>query len=202
MMSPTYSLPWNSGKSAGGNTSKSSNASMRSPMGSSSNRHFGSSSHDQEDSAFHDETDYHEYSNPASSYESFSHPANRPANFATNGGKVANGNLNGSSDSCLSSPCPDYEEVDPQTQEPLVTSTMTSRAQRTKGLVYNLASEGIFSQRDGFDLDSDPITKEKIMHSLIFCIHKVRTRIMKRVFFITKALIASTDYCDRGFVTL
>ena len=171
-MSPTYSLPWNTNKSASGNTSKSSNASMRSPMG--SNKQFGgSSSHDQEDSAFHDETDYHEYSNPASSYESFSHPANRPADFATNSHNNNKNNLNGSSDSCLSSPCPDYEEVDPQTQEPLVTSTMTSRAQRTKGLVYNLASEGIFSQRDGFDLDSDPITKEKIMHSLIFCIHKV-----------------------------
>ncbi|TRY79633.1 hypothetical protein TCAL_12385 [Tigriopus californicus] len=96
----------------------------------------------QEDSAFHEPEYSNEYSNPES-YHSYNH----------------------GSESCQSSPCPDYEEVDPQFLK------------KTKGLVYNLASEGIFQcqkNKDGtgINLDNDPITKEKIMQSMIYCIHK------------------------------
>ena len=122
-----------------------------------------------------------------------------------------------------SSPCPDYEEVDPvQVQRLRDALNLSSprvrndapKKKRTSivtngGLVYNLASEGIFSptQKNGdfnfiatnpntnyFHLSSshhknqqafldaatnasansnDPLAKEKIMNSSIFCIHKV-----------------------------
>ena len=126
-------------------------------------------------------------------------------------------------DGDYSSPCPDYEEVDPvqihrlreslQLSSPRVTNDMPQK-KRTSivtngGLVYNLASEGIFSptqknanfsfiatnpntsylrlsnshqQNQQSFLEAtaaatatvdDPITKEKIMKSNIFCIHKV-----------------------------
>lgn len=64
-------------------------------------------------------------------------------------------------------PCPDYEEVRERSSGRLA----------MKGLVYNLASEGIFkaegaSEEVSFGR-SDPRTKEKIMSSEIYCIHKV-----------------------------
>ena len=122
-----------------------------------------------------------------------------------------------------SSPCPDYEEVDHVQVQRLresiqlssprlktdITQTKRTSIVTNGGLVYNLASEGIFSptHRNGnfnfiatnpntnyFRLSnshiqnqkafleaastatgnaSDLVTKEKIMKSSIFCIHKV-----------------------------
>lgn len=122
-----------------------------------------------------------------------------------------------------SSPCPDYEEVDPvqvqRLRDALNLSSPrvrngTPKKKRTSivtngGLVYNLASEGIFSptqKNADFSFiatnpntnyyhlsnshhknqqafieaataastnSNDPVAKEKIMKSNIFCIHKV-----------------------------
>ena len=120
-----------------------------------------------------------------------------------------------------SSPCPDYEEVDPmqiqrlreslQLSSPPCVRNEVTRRKRTSivtngGLIYNLASEGIFSptnkhsdhsfnsispKTDYYRLSNshqqnqqafltaaaakvnDPLTKQKIMKSNIFCIHKV-----------------------------
>lgn len=147
MMASTYSLPW-------GSTTTSS------PKSTATNTRSNN------DSAFQDEHEYsnpggagHEYSNPESSYESGYNPSSTEPEYSNTSGA--------SSDSC-----PDYEEV-------------TDDGRRIKGLVYNLASEGIFHSPQsrggggGGDLhldSSDPVTKEKIMSSLIYCIHKVGRR--------------------------
>lgn len=152
-MASTYSLPWGS---------------------STSPKSTGAPSNAKDDSAYQEEPEYsnsgHEYSNPESSYESGYNPSTEPEYS----------NTSGSSDSC-----PDYEEVTEQQHQKLFRfppqqQQLQERPPSGKGLVYNLASEGIFScqraQTHGGDLhldSSDPVTKEKIMNSLIYCIHKV-----------------------------
>ena len=176
MMSSTYSLPWGS----------SSSSSPKSAAGVTPSPH-------KDDSAFHEEPEHsnsnnnnhhnkeedrhcgHEYSNPESSYESGYNPSSSTE-------EPEYSNTSGSSDSC-----PDYEEVTDQERTTFRQmlqhhqQQQQQQQQRPKGLVYNLASEGIFhcqrAQTHGGDMhldgSSDLITKEKIMNSLIYCIHKV-----------------------------
>lgn len=105
-------------------------------------------SNHQEDSAFHEEPTY-----TNESYESL---------------RQSNKSFRNSEES-YSSPCPEYEDVD----------TAALMAQKAKGLVYNLASEGIFQYKrpegntNSLNLDADPKAKDKIMKSIIYCIHKV-----------------------------
>ena len=127
----------------------------------------GSSSNAHEDSAFH------EYSNPTTSSNSFDSAGDN---------------------SCLSSPCPDYEEV-PHHQRPQEVpirgpcipkrSPVRLIDNNEVAYVYNLASaaeestkrsssiEGITSILGASVLDNKA-DKEKIMTSKVFCIHKVR----------------------------
>lgn len=76
---------------------------------------------------------------------------------------ASNGNSyesrNGSSD--------DYEEVCDQVK---------------KGLVYNLASEGIFQCQN----KDNSVAKQKIMQSIIYCIHKVRKYFLFSILDFTK----------------
>ena len=126
----------------------------------------GSSSNAHEDSAFH------EYSNPTTSSNSFDSAGDN---------------------SCLSSPCPDYEEVPQQRPQevpirgPCIPKRSPVRLVDHEGAyVYNLASaaeestkrsssiEGITSILGASVLDNKA-DKEKIMTSKVFCIHKVRS---------------------------
>ena len=121
----------------------------------------------QEDSAFHEEPDY--------ANSSASQPQNLPRVLphyspTVNSSYLLRSRNSHEDGSCHSSPCPDYEEVENN-------MTKNMEALQLKGLVYNLASEGIFhcKKEEGKTLGDDPVTKEKIMKSLIYCIHKVNT---------------------------
>ena len=104
-----------------------------------------------EESGFHDEP---EYSNTISTKN------HRRSNNSCPDDEGSDNNSNFGDHS----PCPDYEEV----HEPVVRVSAAAR----KGLVYNLASENVFPCSP--ENDKDTITKEKIMQSMIYCIHKVR----------------------------
>ena len=131
------------------------------------------------DSSAHEDSAFHEYSNPTSS----------------NGNSFDSAGDN----SCLSSPCPDYEEVHQshQSHQSLQRGMPAPVPKRSPvrlldGLnevayVYNLASaaeestkrsssvEGITSILGATVMDNKA-DKEKIMTSTVFCIHKVRKR--------------------------
>ena len=120
------------------------------------------------DSSAHEDSAFHEYSNPTSS-----------TSFDSAG-----------DNSCLSSPCPDYEEVPHQRQMAAVAAPVPKRSPvrlaDEVAYVYNLASaaeestkrsssiEGITSILGATVLDTKA-DKEKIMTSKVFCIHKVRS---------------------------
>lgn len=124
-----------------------------------------------EDSAFHDMPE-HEYSNTLSSPENYRGGAARRHRIGQRGG----GSSSDPDNSCQSSssPCPDYEEIVHENAVIMKGGNVgdRSRALSGAGLVYNLASEGIFRGKD-LSPESDPVTKEKIMRSLVYCIHKV-----------------------------
>ena len=119
------------------------------------------------DSSAHEDSAFHEYSNPTSS-NSFDSAGDN---------------------SCLSSPCPDYEEVPHQRQMAAMAAPVPKRSPvrlaDEVAYVYNLASaaeestkrsssiEGITSILGASVLDTKA-DKEKIMTSKVFCIHKVR----------------------------
>ena len=123
------------------------------------------------DSSAHEDSAFHEYSNPTSS-NSFDSAGDN---------------------SCLSSPCPDYEEVPHQRPQevPIRGPCIPKRSpvrlvdNNEGAYVYNLASaaeestkrsssiEGITSILGASVLDTKA-DKEKIMTSKVFCIHKVR----------------------------
>ena len=119
------------------------------------------------DSSAHEDSAFHEYSNPTSS-NSFDSAGDN---------------------SCLSSPCPDYEEVHHQRQMAAMAAPVPKRSPvrlaDEVAYVYNLASaaeestkrsssiEGITSILGASVLDTKA-DKEKIMTSKVFCIHKVR----------------------------
>ncbi len=132
-------------------------ASSSSPGGGSSNSNSGGNG---DDSAFHDSDP--DYANSSAS-------AHNEA-----GGGGAGNEYYASPANCLmpNKDSPDYEEVSNNPCSP-----------RKGCLVYNLASEGIFARREEAleELDGgDPITREKIMQSLVYCIHKVSKFIAKR----------------------
>ena len=119
------------------------------------------------DSSAHEDSAFHEYSNPTSS-NSFDSAGDN---------------------SCLSSPCPDYEEV-PHAAAAAAPVPKRSPVRLVDGscevaYVYNLASaaerstkrsssvEGITSILGATLLDTKA-DKERIMTSKVFCIHKVR----------------------------
>ena len=195
------------------------------------NKFISNDQDDKDDSAFI-EPEYSNTSdsNPASyhSYTNRSSGSNERSSYEDEGRHHAKPyrqeDYEEDDDGDYSSPCPDYEEVDPvQVQRlrealnlssPRIRGDAAQKRRRsivTNGaLVYNLASEGIFSpthktgdfsfiatnpntsyhrlssshhQNQQAFLDAatsatttlvnDPKTKEKIMKSAIFCIHKV-----------------------------
>ena len=119
------------------------------------------------DSSAHEDSAFHEYSNPTSS-NSFDSAGDN---------------------SCLSSPCPDYEEVPHAAAPPAPKRSPVRLADGSceVAYVYNLASaaeqstkrsssvEGITSILGAAILDTKA-DKERIMTSKVFCIHKVRER--------------------------
>ena len=122
------------------------------------------------DSSAHEDSAFHEYSNPTTSSNSFDSAGDN---------------------SCLSSPCPDYEEVHQRAAMAPVAAPLPKRSPvrlvdaDEAVYVYNLASaaeestkrsssiEGIASILGATVIDTKA-DKERIMTSKVFCIHKVR----------------------------
>ena len=116
----------------------------------------------------HEDSAFHEYSNPTTSSNSFDSAGDN---------------------SCLSSPCPDYEEVHQRAAMAAIAAPVPKRSpvrlvDNEVAYVYNLASaaeestkrsssiEGIASILGATVIDTKA-DKEKIMTSKVFCIHKV-----------------------------
>jgi TNF receptor-associated factor 4 len=123
-------------------------------------------SNDRNDSAFHEP----EYSNPAS-FESSRGSSEQENDYQNH--MMARKEAAGSEDDDEDY-VPDYEEVDPLQVQALRRALQKKSFLHDSNYVYNMASDGVMtSNRLNRSVEAaDPSTQERIMQSLIYCIHK------------------------------